>query len=113
MGDMGHYPTRAEMKTIRNWTGTAKELLSYIKARWTYAASGGVVEDFASEPYKLELHTAWWSGNEESIHTLQRSQYQFMRFYHVRWERGGHCYFEVASNLWEVVLERLDDNGDD
>jgi hypothetical protein len=97
---MGDYPTNAELKTIRHWPGTFKGLWEYVKSIW-WGADWGIHEDFSSEKYKLELHTGGWSGNESIISAFEKSKCRFFWWNHVKWERGGHYYFEIYPSTWD------------
>lgn len=100
---MSDYPSASELHKIRNWNGTFRELWEYVASLWSYP-EWGVVEDFNGEVYKLELHTAGWSGNEDIIEAFRKSKCMFFYMYHTKWERGGHYYFEVYPNTWNVLL---------
>lgn len=97
---MDVYPTEKELRAIRNWKGTFKGLWEYVVSLWNYR-DWGVVEDFSGETYKLELHTAGWSGNEDIIAAFQKSKCLFFFMFHTKWERGGHYYFEVYPTVWD------------
>ncbi|MEK6880188.1 MAG: hypothetical protein AABY22_11290 [Nanoarchaeota archaeon] len=47
---------------------------------------------------KLELHTLGWSGNEDIIDALRKSN-----FWQICWQksiRGGHYYFEIRRDFY-------------
>ena len=92
------YPTRQQLSKIRNWNGNFKGLWEYICSLWAYPKFG-IVEDFSSDIYKLELHTAGWGGNEDIIRAFAGNI--LFSMYHSKWEKGGHYYFETPCRLWE------------
>ena len=98
---MSDYPTDKQLRAIRNWTGTFRELWDYVTASWHWPEWGVKVKQ-GIEDDELELHTGGWSGNEEIIQALERSKSKFFFFFHTKWERGGHYYFEVKLDLWDM-----------
>jgi hypothetical protein len=97
---MTDYPSTRQLRAIRNWTGTFRELWAYVVALWHWP-EWGVKEDSGAKSSWLELHTGGWSGNEDIIYALEHGKSNFFMFFHEKWERGGHYYFEVAHNLWD------------
>jgi hypothetical protein len=67
-------------------------LIEYIEDRWAFP------DYFHWDPgtETLELHTAGWSGNEDTIGALQ-SNAMFWALYWQKSERGGHYYFIVRQ----------------
>ena len=98
--DVRDYPTEKELRAIRNWKGTMRELWEYVVERWKYPEWGVKVE-VGDEVDKLELHTGGWSGNESIIFALEHSKCWFMPSFLTRWERGGHFYFEIDHHMWD------------
>ncbi len=48
--------------------------------------------------YRLELHTGGWSDNEAIIKSLLSNTYLInFKMRYVKWEVGGHYYFEIKS----------------
>ena len=98
---MSDYPTNAQLKAIRTGTGTFRDLWLLVTELWHWPEWGvrqGAIEGIDY----LELHTGGWSGNEEIIQALERSKSKFFFFFHTKWERGGHYYFEVKLDLWDM-----------
>jgi hypothetical protein len=94
--DKNGYPTRAVLKLIRNWDifkdGTLG-LIKLIKEIWMFGDAGYFVFKRKGKKFKLELHTAGWSGNEDIIEALGKN-YIFWSVYWYKSEKGGHYYFE-------------------
>ena len=97
---MNDYPTDGDLDEISGWTGTWKALWEYVVARWHWP-DWGVKEDFGADPYKLELHTGGWSGNESIMYALEHSRCQFYGQALATYKRGGHYWFEAYSMFWE------------
>ena len=99
--DSDGYPTTSELRKIRNWRGTFRELWEYVTGLWhwpNYAVTkrGETVDE-------LELHTGGWSGNEDIADALEHSKSLFCFFCETKWERGGHYYFEVPHSYWKII----------
>ncbi len=98
------YPEDSELNAIENWKiEDTFGLLEFIADRWAYADWGyierwGKAKITKQDTLFLELHTAGWSGNESIINALIRNRL-FKGFFHVKWERGGHWYFEIMPEM--------------
>jgi hypothetical protein len=97
---MNDYPTERELRTIRNWKGTFRELWDYVVGLWHWPDWGVKVTEGETVD-ALELHTGGWSGNEQLIYAFERSKCLFFSFFHTRWKRGGHYYFEIRRDSWD------------
>ena len=87
---MGEYPTKQELRTIRDWPLTDPAgIVEYVESIWNH--DYGL---FRLKNLKLELHTGGWSGNEEIIDAIQRHPTFWMYFWQ-KTERGGHYYFDL------------------
>jgi hypothetical protein len=98
---MRDYPTEAQLRMIRNWKGTYRELWNYVVGLWHWPDWGVKVTkgDIHDE---LELHTGGWSGNESLINALEKSKCHFFMFFYEKWLRGGHYFFEVHHGSWDT-----------
>ena len=93
MPDNEGYPTKDELKTVKNWvierSTDFQELFDYVESIWHW-------RDYATRDYlKAELHTGGWSGNEEIVDTLKETW--FWGICWVKSTRGGHYYFELPN----------------
>ena len=98
---MNDYPTRAQLKAIRTGTGTFRDLWLLVTELWHWP-EWGVKQGAIGDIDYLELHTGGWSGNEAIMDAIEKSKSLFFFFYHTKWERGGHYYFEVPLALWDT-----------
>lgn len=95
------YPEKHELEAIENWDyRDVFNLIDYIEERWCY--NDYFVKKWGKDRWGkhtlfLELHTAGWSGNEDIIAALQKNPYIFF-FWHTKWTRGGHWYFEISPS---------------
>ena len=103
MPDKDGYPTQHELKKIQKLKGRTKlpELLEHLESIWHWSEWGFVKRwGFVTFPYrnivlKLELHTGGWSGNEDIIQELRKTDLWWL--FWVRSDRGGHFYFEIPN----------------
>ena len=99
--------TKKQLREIRHWRGTYRELWDYICELWTPEYTPylkeGALEDTA------ELHTWGESANEEIINALVHSDCPFVLMFVVKWEVGGHWYFKVPKQLWDVRIHHEGD----
>jgi hypothetical protein len=119
------YPTPEAIDYIKNWSitygflehgatedatkvgkyfseGEYDRLISYLKELWWYGEDAVEYEDGL-----LELHTFGWSGNEEIIDELQRTNLWMLKF--KAKQTGGHYYFKVDSDSehdWYIVKSK-------
>lgn len=109
------YPTQEALDYIKNWSiltidGEIKfgqffmnkdmtDLIEYVKSIWTY-------DTIKEEDGLLEIHTVGWSGNEEIIQELEKTNLWFYK--HRATQAGGHYYFRIDSKSkedWTVTKE--------
>jgi hypothetical protein len=100
---MADYPSTRQLRTIRNWTGTFRELWDYVVGLWHWDGLGAVVKP-GIDTDELELHTYGWSGNEQLVYVLEHGKSLFFAMFHTKWERGGHYYFKVRHEMWDINL---------
>lgn len=82
------------MKKIREWDVVRNgynDLIQLIQDNWKYEEFGY----FTLKGKTLELHTGGWSGNEDIIDALKKTD--FWIAYWIKTERGGHYYFELKK----------------
>jgi hypothetical protein len=94
------YPTERYLNFIKNYTHKTMPILCFIdilRDGWHFGDWGYKLHRKYAGKRKFELHTGGWSGNEDIvsaiISNIWLTHFQ-MRF--VRWETGGHYYFEIA-----------------
>ena len=112
--DSEGYPTPEALDYIKNWAiiwgrdenltktgqyfgkGNHEELIEYIKSIWNY-------DSIYYEDGLLEIHTVGWSGNEEIIEELRKTDLWLMKFRAS--QTGGHYYFRLEDKGfdWEVT----------
>lgn len=103
------YPTQEALDYIRNWQVNGeywcksmyRELIDYVKSIWTY---NDAIEE---ENGLLEIHTYGWSGNEDIIDELNKTDLWLMKFRAK--QSGGHYYFKLDSDSeydWWVVKSK-------
>lgn len=88
------YPTDEEIEQIKNWdvVSDTKGLIDFVRSLWRFGEDWCPYTQTKKE-WRLELHTAGWSGNKAMIGALQ-SNTMFWLLYWQRSDRGGHFYFE-------------------
>lgn len=107
--DQDGYPTQEALDYIRNWQvggeywckSMYRELIDYIKSIWTY---NDAIEE---ENGLLEIHTYGWSGNEDIVDELYKTDLWLMKFRAK--QSGGHYYFKLDSDSeydWWVVKSK-------
>lgn len=119
--DEDGYPTQEALDYIKNWSiiyaqdgktfktgmyfGKDKydELIEYIKTIWVYN-NAIVYEDGL-----LEIHTYGWSGNEDIIDELKKTDLWLIK--HRVTQSGGHFYFEInnVSEFEYLVIKKKRD----
>jgi len=87
------YITEKELEQIKKWdvAKDANGLIRFLEDNWYFADQGYFKYEYPS----LELHTAGWSGNEDTIHALEQNTTFWMLCW-VMSKRGGHYYFDVS-----------------
>lgn len=105
---MINYPTKNELRKIRNWDILTPEklmaLLDYLKDRWHC----GLYELKGKNVLQLRLSTHGCSVNESLIGALRGNLFWFCF-----WQkslRGGHHFFKI--NLKEFYPKQEEDNDD-
>lgn len=113
--DSEGYPTSEALDYIKNWAviwgrggnetkvgkyfGKDKheELIEYVKSIWAYN------DAIVYEDGLLEIHTVGWSGNEDIIEELRKTDLWLMK--HRATQTGGHYYFRLEDKGfdWEVT----------
>ena len=97
------YPTKQELKAIKNWDkNDFLGLIEYVRQRWNWAVTACQTRwEKASKTgadkravLHWELHTGGWSGNESLINALLENKMFCMMWYY-SWERGGHYVFKI------------------
>lgn len=99
--------TEKQLREIRHWRGTYRELWDYISELWEPEDSCIIHNDSLED--RLELHTLGESANEEIINALEYSDCLFMTMFLVKWDVGGHWYFKVPKSLWDVRIRHEGD----
>ena len=113
--DENGYPTSEALDYIKNWSlqwgrsedtpvkagqyfgkGMHEELIEYVTSIWTY-------DSINYEDGLLEIHTGGWSGNEEIIDELKKTDLWLTKF--KCHQTGGHYFFELEAKgyKWEVT----------
>lgn len=112
--DGSGYPTPEALDYIKNWAiiwgrgesltttgkffaeGRYEELIEYITSIWAY-------DSINYEDGLLELHTVGWSGNEEIIEELKKTNLWLTRF--KCHQTGGHYFFKLEDKgyAWKVI----------
>lgn len=109
------YPTQEALDYIKNWSiqwdspcvgpyyglGKYLELINYVLSIWTY-------DGIKFEDGLLELHTYGWSGNEEIITELKKTDLWMMKLRAS--QTGGHYYFQLEDKgyTWRVIKQSND-----
>lgn len=110
------YPTNEALHYINNWQficdygaddtkighlcSDYQGLIDYIKRIWYYD------DCIYEEDGLVEIHTGGWSGNEDIIHELKKTQFWMLRFLAQR--TGGHYYFKMDSDTeWDYVITKV------
>lgn len=116
--DSDGYPTQEALDYIKNWsiisdsheieTNTGKyfgkknyeELIEYVRSIWTYN------DAINYEDGLLEIHTFGWSGNEDIIEELKKTDLWLLKW---RSEQtGGHYYFKIDSDSdWDFQVTKV------
>jgi hypothetical protein len=119
MDDDG-YPTQETLDYIKNWSmfddnnetkigeffgkGKYDELIEFIKTIWVYK------DAITYENGLLEIHTLGWSGNEDIIYELKKTDLWLIKFRCK--QTGGHYYFKIDSESeWDFTVEKYKTNG--
>lgn len=88
--DEDGYPTDEVLEAIANYShkDDRRALLDLIQSAWRYE------DRFRIERGKLYLSTGGWSGNEEVVAALRRSDFWLLAWEQSR--RGGHYVFDLG-----------------
>ena len=116
--DSDGYPTQEALDYIKNWSliwgrgdketntgkyfveGMYEELIEYVRSIWTYN------DAINYEDGLLEIHTFGWSGNEEIIEELKKTNLWLMK--HRATQPGGHYYFKIDSDSdWDFQVTKV------
>ena len=90
---MDDYPTKKQLKVIKNWDATDFDgLMEYLKSVWHWP------EYVTQVGKEYHLSTGGWSGNEDIIYALSKN-YMFWALYWSHSRRGGHYVFEARAAL--------------
>lgn len=100
------YPTKSELKAIKNFVGTPREFVEYIGSimptygNWKFDR---LDRDGKWDGWRARFVTGGWSGCEDIISVIQKTMFSFA--FHSKWERGG---------LWEYRIneEMIDSEGE-
>ena len=89
------YPTKEELKKIKNWDVSRKrdvlKLIDFIQYLWWPDQK---LEISGKYVINIEMHTWGWSGNECIIGELRENR----AFWELYWEKetnGAHYYFKI------------------
>ena len=112
--DCNGYPSKEFLRFIKNYTFQIMpilDFLSILKNGWYYGDWGFKLSRKYKDIRKLELHTGGWSGNEEIISAILDNIYlTHFQMRYVKWETGGHYYFEINCKLCTRVIHVLSKN---
>ena len=91
---MADYPTKAEFKTIEDWSDFKNfgELMDFVQDIWWNSEWGWTQR--GKRVIKYSVSTGGWSGNESIIRAM-RDNYMFWSMCWVSSRRGGHYKFEI------------------
>lgn len=98
------YPVVEDLERIKGFKPFEDDVFAFmdeLRGLWAYADSGYWKEepdpDLPHHPdqRKYSLRTAGWSGNEETIATLQENPHFFWALFWHSTTRGGHYVFKV------------------
>lgn len=103
------YPEQSELDAIKNWDiKDAFNLIAYLEEKWCYDTAirkyWGKDNIHGRPVLFFELHTIGWSGNEDILNALLQNQ-MFSLMWYVKWERGGHYYFEI--NPFDIGYKKV------
>ena len=113
------YPTIEALDYIKNWQiiwdhdsnetkmghlrNDYQALIDYVKSIWYYD------DAINQEDGLVEIHTVGWSGNEEIIEELKKTQFWMMK--HQATQTGGHYYFllgDLFSSKYTYSVEKVE-----
>lgn len=101
------YPSRAEIKRIREWDAMdARGLLAFVESIFPdygrFSDKGWRKDKVTGERHRLiEMATGGWSGCEEIMDALGRNRL-FHLFYWAESHRGGLSRFHIPEELWKA-----------
>lgn len=98
--DIYDYPSDEHLESIREWSGSWRELMTLVRELWWKANLRGwctahIVNEM-DDVLKYEISTGGWSGNESLVEALQENT----MFWLSCWQqsrRGGHYIFEART----------------
>lgn len=97
MNQNNEYPTKAELKKIREWNYLKPmELIEYIRPYWK---KYGNMKITGKKVINLQMSTGGWSGNESIIEALNSINNLFFTLWWQKSERGGHYWFKIDLKI--------------
>lgn len=115
--DSQGYPTEEFLGFIKNYTYDTMPILNFLDIlydTWKYNNWGFILRKKYKNKRKLELHTGGWSGNEEIIRVLLENVWlTSFKMRYVKWEVGGHYYFEINCQQYLLntkICDLIDKN---
>lgn len=108
--DEENYPTDETERMVREFSGSARDLMTAIKTVWAYADWGWKEEDaldvMDKRVHRYNVSTAGWSGNESIVEALHKNTMFWMRFW-VQERRGGHFIFEIPEEDKDATVLQI------
>ena len=104
--DSDGYPTEEALDYIKNWSITGKyfgkgnyeELIEYVRSILTYN------DAINYEDGLLEIHTFGWSGNEDIIEELKKTDLWLLK--HRATQTDGH-YFQIEDKGYDWQVNKI------
>lgn len=96
------YPTDEFLDYVRDTEfRTTEDIMEFVETLrdvWYFGGWGFKLHRKYKGVRKLELHTGGWSGNEQIIEAMKENIWlTHFKMSYVRWETGGHHYFEIKD----------------
>lgn len=111
--DNDGYPTQEALDYLENWTitdsllgvymfkpGSIDTLIAYLKLLWCY--NDGIVQDGGL----LEIHTFGWSGNEQIIPYLKKTEIWTFKLRAI--QTGGHYFFNINDENFTYEVQKVE-----
>ena len=115
--DSEGYPTQEALDYLENWMcihqdgtsfcgeymfkpGSVETLIAYLKLLWCY--NDGIVQDGGL----LEIHTFGWSGNEEIIPYLKKTEIWTFKLRAT--QVGGHYFFNINDENFTYEVQKVE-----